>query len=59
MFIGTNDEDFTVVHKAVDEACIKAGRDPATLHRTAGVMIDLPGRKRARLRCRPIVRPVR
>ena len=47
MFIGTNDEDFTVVHKAVDEACIKAGRDPATLHRTASAMIDLPGSEKS------------
>ena len=46
-FIGTNDKDFTVVHKAVDEACIKAGRDPATLHRTASAMIDLPGSEKS------------
>ena len=29
---------------AVDAACREVGRDPATLERTAGVMIDLPGR---------------
>jgi probable F420-dependent oxidoreductase len=47
MFIGTNDEDLTVVHRAVDEACVKAGRDPATLHRTASAMIDLPGSEKS------------
>jgi alkanesulfonate monooxygenase SsuD/methylene tetrahydromethanopterin reductase-like flavin-dependent oxidoreductase (luciferase family) len=29
--------------QAVDGACIKVGRDPAELHRTAHVLIDLPG----------------
>jgi probable F420-dependent oxidoreductase len=47
MFIGTGDEDFTAVHKAVDEACVKAGRDPATLHMTASAMIDLPGSEKS------------
>jgi probable F420-dependent oxidoreductase len=29
----------------VDAACREVGRDPATLERTAGVLIDLPGRR--------------
>jgi alkanesulfonate monooxygenase SsuD/methylene tetrahydromethanopterin reductase-like flavin-dependent oxidoreductase (luciferase family) len=29
---------------AVDEACREVGRDPATVERTAGVLIDLPSR---------------
>jgi alkanesulfonate monooxygenase SsuD/methylene tetrahydromethanopterin reductase-like flavin-dependent oxidoreductase (luciferase family) len=29
---------------AVDAACREVGRDPATLERTAGLLIDLPGR---------------
>lgn len=29
--------------EAVDAACIEIGRDPTSLKRTAGVMIDLPG----------------
>ena len=28
---------------AVDAACVEVGRDPATLERTAGVLVDLPG----------------
>ncbi len=28
---------------AVDAACVKAGRDPATLQRTVSVLVDLPG----------------
>jgi alkanesulfonate monooxygenase SsuD/methylene tetrahydromethanopterin reductase-like flavin-dependent oxidoreductase (luciferase family) len=28
----------------VDAACAAVGRDPATLERTAGIMVDLPGR---------------
>ena len=28
---------------AIDIACQEVGRDPATLERTAGVMVDLPG----------------
>ena len=32
------------VRERVDAACVAVGRDPATLERIAGVMIDLPGR---------------
>ncbi len=32
------------LRRLVDEACVDVGRDPATLERTAGVMIDLPVR---------------
>ncbi len=28
---------------AIDAACQEGGRDPATLERTVGVMVDLPG----------------
>ena len=31
---------------AVDASCAEAGRDPATLERTASVYIDLPGMER-------------
>jgi len=33
---------------AVDAVCREVGRDPATLERTAGVLIDLPGRDPSR-----------
>jgi alkanesulfonate monooxygenase SsuD/methylene tetrahydromethanopterin reductase-like flavin-dependent oxidoreductase (luciferase family) len=36
------------MHEIVDAACRDVGRDPATLERTAGVLIDLPGRDPAR-----------
>jgi probable F420-dependent oxidoreductase len=36
------------LRRLVDEACIDVGRDPATLERTAGVVIDLPIRDPAR-----------
>jgi len=36
-------EDFGAVRKAVDDACVKVGRDRATLQRTASANIDLPG----------------
>lgn len=29
--------------KAIDAACMEVGRDPASLKRSAGVMVDLPG----------------
>ena len=32
------------LRRLVDEACVDVGRDPATLERTAGVVIDLPVR---------------
>jgi hypothetical protein len=31
------------VREAVDNACVKVGRDPATLLRTAHLLINLPG----------------
>jgi alkanesulfonate monooxygenase SsuD/methylene tetrahydromethanopterin reductase-like flavin-dependent oxidoreductase (luciferase family) len=36
-------DDFASVRRAVDQACAKAGRDPATLQRTAHALVDLPG----------------
>jgi len=33
--------------RAVDTACAKAGRDPATLQRTATLLIDLPGSEKS------------
>ena len=33
------------LREAVDTACREAGRNPATLERTAAVMVDLPGRR--------------
>ncbi len=36
-------EDVPSMQQAVDAACVKAGRDPASLQRTAHVLIDLPG----------------
>jgi alkanesulfonate monooxygenase SsuD/methylene tetrahydromethanopterin reductase-like flavin-dependent oxidoreductase (luciferase family) len=35
-------EDFAAWQSRVDAACIGVGRDPATLERTAAVLIDLP-----------------
>ena len=32
------------LREVVDAACREVGREPATLERTAGVMVDLPGR---------------
>lgn len=48
LIIGTssavnNVEKFAQVRNAVDTACVKAVRDPATLKRTVTVLIDLPG----------------
>jgi alkanesulfonate monooxygenase SsuD/methylene tetrahydromethanopterin reductase-like flavin-dependent oxidoreductase (luciferase family) len=41
---GVNHVDRLVpVREAVDAACLKVGRDPATLARTVSVVIDLPG----------------
>jgi alkanesulfonate monooxygenase SsuD/methylene tetrahydromethanopterin reductase-like flavin-dependent oxidoreductase (luciferase family) len=37
------DDRFASARLAVDTACVKAGRDPATLQRTVTVLIDLPG----------------
>jgi alkanesulfonate monooxygenase SsuD/methylene tetrahydromethanopterin reductase-like flavin-dependent oxidoreductase (luciferase family) len=36
-------EEFAVYNAAVDAACAQVGRDPATLIRTAGIMVNLPG----------------
>ena len=36
-------EDVLPHRGAVDAACAEVGRDPATLVRTAGIMVDLPG----------------
>lgn len=36
-------EDFASLREAVDDACIKVGRDPATLQSTAHALMDLPG----------------
>ena len=36
-------EDLTAWHVRADAACAAVGRDPATLARTAAVMVDLPG----------------
>ena len=33
------------LREAVDTACREVGREPASLERTAGVMVDLPGRR--------------
>ena len=38
-----NAEDIAPMREAVDNACAKLGRDPATLLRTAHLLIDLPG----------------
>ena len=35
--------DLTASQERIDAACIEIGRDPATLGRTAGVWVDLPG----------------
>jgi alkanesulfonate monooxygenase SsuD/methylene tetrahydromethanopterin reductase-like flavin-dependent oxidoreductase (luciferase family) len=35
-------EDLTAWRPRVDAACVKVGRDPATLERTAAVLVDLP-----------------
>jgi alkanesulfonate monooxygenase SsuD/methylene tetrahydromethanopterin reductase-like flavin-dependent oxidoreductase (luciferase family) len=37
-------EEIAPLRQLVDQACADAGRDPATLERTAGVVIDLPVR---------------
>jgi alkanesulfonate monooxygenase SsuD/methylene tetrahydromethanopterin reductase-like flavin-dependent oxidoreductase (luciferase family) len=36
-------EDLTASQQNVDAACAEIGRDPATLDRTVGVWVDLPG----------------
>ena len=36
-------EETNEARAAVDAACVAAGRDPATLRKTVGVLIDLPG----------------
>jgi probable F420-dependent oxidoreductase len=42
--ISLNSADgLAAVRDAVDEACVKLGRDPATLQRTVHALIDLPG----------------
>ena len=33
------------LREVVDAACREVSREPATLERTAGVMVDLPGRR--------------
>ena len=40
--------DIAPLRRLVDDACADVGRDPATLERTAGVVIDLPVRDPAR-----------
>ena len=42
-------DDVALMRDVVDSACIKAGRDPATLERTAHVLIDLPGSESSQL----------
>jgi probable F420-dependent oxidoreductase len=37
-------EELVPMNAAVDAACAEVGRDPATLERTACVLLDLPGR---------------
>jgi alkanesulfonate monooxygenase SsuD/methylene tetrahydromethanopterin reductase-like flavin-dependent oxidoreductase (luciferase family) len=37
-------EEIGPLRERVDAACARVGRDPATLERTAQVMVDLPGR---------------
>jgi alkanesulfonate monooxygenase SsuD/methylene tetrahydromethanopterin reductase-like flavin-dependent oxidoreductase (luciferase family) len=39
----TEVEHIAPLREAVDAACIKAGRDPATLERTIMLLVDLPG----------------
>jgi probable F420-dependent oxidoreductase len=41
--------DIAPMREAVDNACVKVGRDPATLQRTAHVLIDLPGSERSEI----------
>jgi alkanesulfonate monooxygenase SsuD/methylene tetrahydromethanopterin reductase-like flavin-dependent oxidoreductase (luciferase family) len=36
-------EHFSPVQQAVDDACVRLGRDPATLQRTVHALMDLPG----------------
>jgi alkanesulfonate monooxygenase SsuD/methylene tetrahydromethanopterin reductase-like flavin-dependent oxidoreductase (luciferase family) len=36
-------EELAPLRAAVDAACLKAGRDPSTLARTVGLVVDLPG----------------
>jgi probable F420-dependent oxidoreductase len=57
-------EDIGPMREAVDNACVKVGREPATLLRTAHLLIDLPGSDggdipdwvRAHRSSRPVVR---
>ena len=35
-------EDLLASQAKIDDACVEAGRDPATLKRTAGIWVDLP-----------------
>jgi alkanesulfonate monooxygenase SsuD/methylene tetrahydromethanopterin reductase-like flavin-dependent oxidoreductase (luciferase family) len=41
------DDRLVSVRRALDAACVKAGRDPATLQRTVTVLIDLPGSEKS------------
>lgn len=43
MFFMSPEEDLAAAREAVDVACAKAARDPATLMRTVSMNIDLPG----------------
>jgi alkanesulfonate monooxygenase SsuD/methylene tetrahydromethanopterin reductase-like flavin-dependent oxidoreductase (luciferase family) len=61
-FACNNMERLGPVLQAVDVACAQEGRDPATLRRTAGVLVDLPAAYEAALgegyrRFRSAVRP--
>jgi alkanesulfonate monooxygenase SsuD/methylene tetrahydromethanopterin reductase-like flavin-dependent oxidoreductase (luciferase family) len=42
-------ESIAAAQRSMDDACAKTGRDPATLQRTALVMIDQPGAYEGRL----------
>jgi alkanesulfonate monooxygenase SsuD/methylene tetrahydromethanopterin reductase-like flavin-dependent oxidoreductase (luciferase family) len=43
IFAANRPEDLISARDAIDAACVKAGRDPATLRRTVGMLVDLPG----------------
>jgi alkanesulfonate monooxygenase SsuD/methylene tetrahydromethanopterin reductase-like flavin-dependent oxidoreductase (luciferase family) len=42
-YVGRHVEKLIAAREAVDAACIKVGRDPKTLQRTALLLVDLPG----------------
>ncbi len=43
IFVINQVENLTPALAAVDAACVKAGRDPATLQRTVSILVDRPG----------------